>query len=50
MVFLYNPKEIEKVIRGEEQMPHRPSMPSLDYYKHVLKKDFFGDLPGVIAV
>ncbi|XP_025204934.1 probable cytochrome P450 49a1 isoform X1 [Melanaphis sacchari] len=50
MVFLYDADEIEKVFRNEELMPHRPSMPSLNYYKHVLRKDFFGDLAGVIAV
>lgn len=50
MVFLYDADEIEKVFRNEELMPHRPSMPSLNYYKHVLRKDFFGELAGVIAV
>lgn len=50
MVFLYDADEIERVFRNEELMPHRPSMPSLNYYKHVLRKDFFGELGGVIAV
>ncbi|XP_026681996.1 probable cytochrome P450 49a1 [Diaphorina citri] len=50
MVFLYDADEIEKVFRNEELMPYRPSMPSLNYYKHVLRKDFFGDVAGVIAV
>nr|XP_018918048.1 PREDICTED: probable cytochrome P450 49a1 [Bemisia tabaci] len=50
MVFLYDADEIEKVFRNEELMPHRPSMPSLNYYKHKLRKDFFGDDAGVIAV
>lgn len=50
MVFLYDADEIEKVFRNEELMPHRPSMPSLNYYKHVLRKDFFGESAGVIAV
>lgn len=50
MVFLYDANEIERVFRNEELMPHRPSMPSLNYYKHVLRKDFFGDAAGVIAV
>lgn len=49
MVFLFDPSEIEKVFRNEDQMPFRPSMPSLDYYKHVLRKDFFSDIGGVIA-
>ncbi|KAF2902389.1 hypothetical protein ILUMI_03786 [Ignelater luminosus] len=50
MLFLFNPDEIEKVFRQEDVMPLRPSMPSLNYYKHVYKKDFFGDNAGVIAV
>lgn len=50
MVFLYDADEIEKVFRNEELMPYRPSMPSLNYYKHTLRKDFFGDTAGVIAV
>ncbi|PNF21414.1 hypothetical protein B7P43_G15326 [Cryptotermes secundus] len=50
MLFLYDADEIERVFRNEELMPHRPSMPSLNYYKHVHRKDFFGDNAGVIAV
>nr|UZE89914.1 cytochrome P450 CYP301B1 [Chrysoperla zastrowi sillemi] len=51
MVFVYDPDDIERVFRIEDSiMPHRPSMPSLNYYKHVLRKDFFGEDAGVIAV
>lgn len=50
MVFLFDPDQIEKVFRSEDALPYRPSMPSLNYYKHVLRKDFFGDIGGVIAV
>lgn len=50
MVILYDPDEIEKVFRREETMPYRPSMPSLNYYKHIYRKNFFGDGGGVIAV
>ncbi|XP_020300797.1 probable cytochrome P450 49a1 [Pseudomyrmex gracilis] len=50
MVFVYDADEIERIFRQEERMPHRPSMPSLDYYKHVLRREFFRDNPGVIAV
>ena len=50
MVFLFDADEIERVFRNEDAMPYRPSMPSLNYYKHVLRKDFFGDMGGVIAV
>ncbi|XP_058806914.1 probable cytochrome P450 49a1 isoform X2 [Phymastichus coffea] len=51
MVFVYDADEIERIFRQEEKMPHRPKMPSLDYYKHTLRKHVFSDSnPGVIAV
>ncbi|EFA02807.1 cytochrome P450 301B1 [Tribolium castaneum] len=50
MLFLFDPDEIEKVFRQEDTLPYRPSMPSLNYYKHVHRKEFFGDNCGVIAV
>nr|XP_003703365.1 PREDICTED: probable cytochrome P450 49a1 [Megachile rotundata] len=50
MVFIYDANEIERIFRQEEKMPYRPSMPSLNYYKHVLKKEFFNENAGVIAV
>jgi cytochrome P450 family 49 subfamily A len=50
MLFLFDPDEIEKVFRQEDALPFRPSMPSLNYYKHVYRKEFFGDNCGVIAV
>nr|XP_031846911.1 probable cytochrome P450 301a1, mitochondrial [Nomia melanderi] len=50
MVFIYDANEIERIFRQEERMPYRPSMPSLNYYKHVLRKDFFRGNAGVIAV
>ncbi|XP_063992761.1 probable cytochrome P450 49a1 [Diachasmimorpha longicaudata] len=50
MVFLYDANEIERIFKQEEKMPYRPSMPSLNYYKHVLRRDFFTeDYSGVIA-
>ncbi|KAJ8973422.1 hypothetical protein NQ317_016705 [Molorchus minor] len=50
MVFLFDPDDIEKVFRQEDILPYRPSMPSLNYYKHVYRKEFFGEHGGVIAV
>ncbi|CAL7945298.1 unnamed protein product [Xylocopa violacea] len=50
MVFVYDANEIERIFRQEERMPYRPSMPSLNYYKHVLRKEFFRENAGVIAV
>lgn len=53
MLFVFDASEVERVFRGEDIAPHRPSMPSLNYYKHSLRKDFFGaeeNCAGVIAV
>ncbi|XP_063537986.1 probable cytochrome P450 49a1 [Cydia strobilella] len=53
MLFVFDAAEVERVFRSEDGAPHRPSMPSLNYYKHVLRKDFFGaeeNCAGVIAV
>ncbi|CAH1634801.1 unnamed protein product [Spodoptera littoralis] len=53
MLFVFDASEVERVFRGEDAAPHRPSMPSLNYYKHTLRKDFFGaeeNCAGVIAV
>nr|QLI62190.1 cytochrome P450 41 [Streltzoviella insularis] len=53
MLFVFDANEVERVFRGEDGTPHRPSMPSLNYYKHVLRKNFFGaeeNCAGVIAV
>lgn len=50
LLFVFNGDDIEKVFRMEEVMPHRPSMPSLHYYKQIFKKDFFEGNLGVIGV
>lgn len=50
MVFLFDPDEIERVYKIEDETPYRPSMPSLNYYKHVHRKDFFRENCGVIGV
>ncbi|PSN42871.1 putative cytochrome P450 49a1 [Blattella germanica] len=38
LVFVFDGDYIEQVFRREEVMPHRPSMPSLRYYKQYLRK------------
>ncbi|TGZ38315.1 Uncharacterized protein DBV15_00404 [Temnothorax longispinosus] len=50
LLFVYDADEIEKVYRLEGPTPFRPSMPCLVHYKSVVRKDFFGDLPGVVGV
>ncbi|KAB0797032.1 hypothetical protein PPYR_11093 [Photinus pyralis] len=50
LLFVYDGDEIKKVFRGEEEMPRRPSMPSLHYYKEILRKDFFDGNAGVIGI
>lgn len=50
LLFVYDADEIEKVYRAEGPTPFRPSMPCLVKYKSVVRKDFFGDLGGVVGV
>lgn len=50
LVFVYDADEIEKVYRKEGPTPFRPSMPCLVEYKSKVRKDFFGELPGVVGV
>lgn len=50
LLFVYDVDEIEKIYRQEGPTPFRPSMPCLVHYKSVVRKDFFGSLPGVVGV
>jgi hypothetical protein len=50
LLFVYDADATEKVYRTEGPTPFRPSMPCLVYYKSVVRKDFFGALPGVVGV
>lgn len=50
LLFVFDGENIKNVFKREEAMPHRPSMPSLHYYKGQLKKDFFDNNAGVIGV
>ncbi|XP_065167350.1 probable cytochrome P450 49a1 [Atheta coriaria] len=50
LLFVFNGDDIQRVFRQEEVLPHRPSMPSLHYYKQQLQKDFFEGNEGVIGI
>ncbi|XP_018333056.1 probable cytochrome P450 301a1, mitochondrial isoform X2 [Agrilus planipennis] len=50
LLFVYDADEIERVYRQEGPTPFRPSMPCLVKYKGEVRKEFFGDLPGVVGV
>lgn len=50
LLFVYDCDEIEKAYRQEGDTPLRPSMPCLIHYKSVVRKDFFGELAGVVGV
>lgn len=50
LLFIFNPNHIERIFKREETLPHRPSMPSVKYYKQVLHKDFFGNNMGIVGV
>lgn len=50
LLFVYDADEIEKIYRQEGPTPFRPSMPCLVKYKGKVRKEFFGELPGVVGV
>ncbi|XP_074037567.1 probable cytochrome P450 301a1, mitochondrial isoform X2 [Leptinotarsa decemlineata] len=50
LLFLYDADEIEKIYRQEGPTPFRPSMPCLVKYKSDVRKEFFGELAGVVGV
>ncbi|XP_020713396.1 probable cytochrome P450 49a1 [Ceratitis capitata] len=50
LLFVFDGDEIRNIFKKEETMPHRPSMPSLKHYKGKLRRDFFGDIAGLIGV
>ncbi|XP_011191202.2 probable cytochrome P450 49a1 isoform X2 [Zeugodacus cucurbitae] len=50
LLFIFDGDEIRNIFKKEETMPHRPSMPSLKHYKGKLRRDFFGDIAGLIGV
>lgn len=50
LLFVYDADEIERIYRREGPTPFRPSMPCLVKYKSEVRKDFFGELPGVVGV
>ncbi|XP_045479873.1 probable cytochrome P450 301a1, mitochondrial [Harmonia axyridis] len=50
LLFVYDADEIQKVYSNEGPTPFRPSMPCLVKYKSEVRKEFFGDLAGVVGV
>lgn len=50
LLFVFDGDLVHKIFRLEDGMPHRPSMPTLYYYKQQLKKEFFGETPGAVGV
>ncbi|KAH0558311.1 hypothetical protein KQX54_015586 [Cotesia glomerata] len=50
LLFVYDVNEIERLYRQEGPTPFRPSMPCLVKYKSEVRRDFFGDLGGVVGV
>lgn len=50
LLFVFDADEIERMYRREGPTPFRPSMPCLVKYKSEVRKDFFGELPGVVGV
>ncbi|KPJ09613.1 putative cytochrome P450 49a1 [Papilio machaon] len=50
LVFPFCADETARIYRREDTMPHRAVAPCLKHYKQVLKKEFFGEEPGLIGV
>ncbi|CAH2042516.1 unnamed protein product, partial [Iphiclides podalirius] len=50
LVFPFSAEETARVYRREDPMPHRAVAPCLRHYKQELRKEFFGDEPGLIGV
>ncbi|XP_045778048.1 probable cytochrome P450 49a1 [Maniola jurtina] len=50
LVFPFCAEETAKIYRREDAMPYRAVAPCLRHYKQELRKDFFGNEPGLIGV
>ncbi|OWR45707.1 putative cytochrome P450 49a1 [Danaus plexippus plexippus] len=50
LIFPFCADETAKIYRREDTMPHRAVAPCLRHYKQELRKEFFGDEPGLIGV
>ncbi|CAG9795631.1 unnamed protein product [Diatraea saccharalis] len=50
LVFPFCADETAQIYRKEDGMPHRAVAPCLKHYKQELRKDFFGNEPGLIGV
>ncbi|CAH1640354.1 unnamed protein product [Spodoptera littoralis] len=50
LVFPFCAEETARIYRREDLMPHRAKAPCLSHYKQNLRRDFFGDEPGLIGV
>lgn len=48
-VCTHNPKDFELVLRNEGAWPIRPGMEVLEYYRSVLKKDFYQGTEGLLS-
>jgi len=50
LLFVFDANETERIYRTEGDTPYRPSMPCLVRYKSQVRRDFFGELAGVVGV
>lgn len=50
LVFPFCAEETARIYRREDYKPHRAVAPCLRHYKQNLRKDFFGEEPGLIGV
>lgn len=48
IVITYNPDHFEKILRTEGVWPIRRPTESIKYFREHIKKDFFGDVHGLL--
>ncbi|EEB11479.1 cytochrome P450, putative [Pediculus humanus corporis] len=48
-VYLFDPESVEKMYRNESIWPIRMGLPSIQYYREVVRKDFYQGIAGLIT-
>lgn len=49
IIFVYEPKDFEKIFRNEGEFPVRRGLDSFDYYRNVHRKDLFPQTKGLTS-
>ncbi|XP_065349171.1 probable cytochrome P450 301a1, mitochondrial isoform X1 [Cloeon dipterum] len=49
LLFIFDPKDVETMMRNEGLWPFRPPLKCFEYYRKVTRKDFFKGIGGVLV-